>query len=436
MKLNGSQETGDNSPHEGLSRTRIFPSPHKRLYKAFLNKDVVDQACDRYAEKSYAEAYLLKKRLAQFAGIILQIFSGFLAFFAVFKLLGYLVPTFPYQPLLVAIVAAVVLVLLEVAKRIIWNELFAEKLKSDKWVLSSVIISLVLFGLSAGSSTVGCYQLTWAMADSTAVLTKRAQVDSRQLESQYDQKIQDYRQAMKQLEKQVQKQVQEGMFLTAPPAEEAKLKFYASQIDKLQNEKNRKTERLDQTTQTKTTDIQQTARQYALAGFGISALFEVLALVCIGYLAYFDFRVYLEERSRAQALQPKVQAVAKTDNSALSLHQMMDFFKQLNSFAEHIPPWVLQGGLPTGGAAQIKAANQEKLYEHNTIGFRLEQTPTKNKVEQPKTTPVVMQTAVAKADQTPKMFKVTCKKCGKKTVKKSPQAKFCSDNCRKSYHKK
>lgn len=65
----------------------------------------------------------------------------------------------------------------------------------------------------------------------------------------------------------------------------------------------------------------------------------------------------------------------------------------------------------------------------------------KTATETPKTPTVAEETATDANNATvyninAKGFKIICKNCKSESIKKSPQAKFCGNDCRNEYHRK
>ncbi len=386
----------------------LFPEISDRVYQKYMSNQSADKAFNRFKDKTYQEGYKSKKLLAYLAGTLMQILGCLLAIFAIHNLLSYLIPKFLYVEALTFTLALTMLVLLEFAKRLIWDELFSEKYKKGVFPISSLIISIVLFGISASSSTIGSYQLTLTMMDSTKKIEKISFDELRQIEKTYQQQIQEYKSKINQVEKDVAEKVKKGVFYSTPPAEEAKIRFYTTQIEKMQSERDNKTGKLENSTSELTTDIQATAQKYAVAGFLVSALFEVLAITCIAYLAYYDFRVYMEERVKRKKL-IKLQGKQNTypdENNNEAVRFLMQLGQQL---------------LPQMKTALAGAGNQfleqDKQEGNNAIGFQV------NKNFQ------------AKEFNEPKLYPIHCPNCGKKENKKSPRAIYCSPECRVAYGK-
>lgn len=396
-----------------LKRKDVFPDNSKELFTLYQKNEVSDKAYQRYMDKPYQETYKLKRKLASIAGIFLQIFGGFLASFAIYRLLSYIIPTFPFSEALAITLAILLLVLLEFAKRVLWSELFSERYRNGKYALASVMISVVLFAISSTSSTIGCYQLTIAMMDSTQQIQEDAQQTNLNLESNYNTQIQSYRQQLAQAEQEIQKKIKDGTYFVTPYSERKRLDFYRSQIEQLQAERNLKTDKVEDTASTESISVQQKAQNYALAGFGVSALFEVLALCCIAYLAFYDFRVYLEVVEKQKAAEPVEVEAVPFEMPSFNMNQMMQLLQkpqQLQQIAAFSTAW----------EDAKETINTQPYGKPSSIGFQLE-------------TQQQMQTRTQEAI---KLYDITCVNCGKKTQKRSPRAKYCSDHCGTEYRRK
>ncbi|WP_026998752.1 zinc finger MYND domain-containing protein [Eisenibacter elegans] len=410
------------------SRKQLFPAASDKLYQQYVLNTDSAEAYERFRDKSYQESYRLKRRLAALAGVCMQCFGALLATFAIYELISFLLPKFAYAEWLAAVVALVLLVLLESGKRLLWSELFSEKFKRGAFPLATLLLSLLLFGISAGSSTVGCYRLTLAMMDSTASITQQSDQTLKQIEAGYTLQIQEYKQKMQQVETEVQQQIKAKRFLTTPPSEERKLQFYSSQIERLQQERDRKLDRLSDATLSQTGAVQQKAKQYAVAGFGVSALFELMALLCIAYLAYYDFRVYLESQTPPAGTDTGTQWQPTNAHNTppVDLQAILQMLSRVVSPPEGLPhnPQVLPAALP--GQSTLGYPKNEYA---QPIGFQVkpEQQSFNNKGVSANTRSPHTDSAT---DADTRTYTIKCKHCGKKATKHSASARYCSDECK------
>jgi len=407
-----------------LEQEEVFPESSTQLYKDYTKNKESQRAVNRYEDKPYQEAHRTKRLLASLAGIVMQIMGGILALFAINRLLFFLFPKFPYVEILTVLIATLLLVLLEFAKRLLWDEFFSERYRTGKIPVAILLISVVLFSISAASSTVGSYQLTMIMMDSTTKIQEESNVNIAGVENSYNQQIQEYRHKINQIEKEVKVKIKKGIFLTTPPSEEKKLAFYTSQIEKLQKERDRKTGKIETVTASETQDIKATAEKYAMAGLGLSALFEVFAVICIAYLAFFDFRVYLETRASQKAQgedSEQVESISFEEGN-FSQNELVRLFLQVNQLPQQ---------LKTAMLSPAPVVNQASTYSNSntndSIGFQM----IKNKPELN-----FKNTKKEKTRKNRRTYTITCKNCGTVAEKKSPNARYCSDTCRKEYNKK
>lgn len=428
MKTNPKMPTEKKLDHLSqteISRSEIFPLSSNKVYKNFLKKQAGELAFERYCDKSYQEEHRNKQLLAYVASLFIQLLGCVMAIFALHNLFYYLIPKFSYSEVLSLTLAAVLLVMLEVAKRILWSDLFSERYKKNIFSMGTLSISIVLFAISASSSTIGAYQLTTAMLDSTQRVSQESFKHTQLLENQYNTQIKQHQQKINQIEKEVANKIKEGYFLATPPAEEAKIKFYTQQIEKLQQERDKKTGKIEQSTLTQNTDIQKTAQRYAVAGFLVSALLEVLAIVCIAFLAYYDFRVYLEEKARQKYEGKQIIVQQHNTGNTGNFQDLLQQFLQWNQVAGQMRN-ALQVGEQELSMSPMNSAS---------VGFKIPQQE-KNTQKSTQISPKTKNLTFTNNYVEGKGYAIHCPNCGKKDYKKSPRAIYCSPACNKAYNSK
>jgi len=400
--------------NDQLSRSKVFKDGSQDLYESYIQNTEYERAYQRYKEKPFAESNKAKKTLAILAGWLMQMMGAFLAVFALNQLLSTMIPYFSYREMLTITLSSSLLLLLEFAKRVIWNELFLERYKKAKISIGLLLLSVVLFALSAGSSTIGCYQLTVSMADSTKLVLNRANQKVQNLETDYNTQIKSYQDKVQIIEKDMQEKIKKGIFLTIPASEASKIQFYNTQIDQLRKEKNNKSEKVESHTQMTNQSILQNAQRYAWVGFGLSTLFEFMAVLCIAFLAYYDFRVFLEAPELWQKSQKATPVPATISLGDWMKNQLEEEWSKVRQHQQALL------SMPQAKATNFDTVSPEsensKPYSNPTIGFKFEPTPKNHAME--------------------KTYPITCPNCGKKENKKSPRAIFCSSGCRISYSQK
>lgn len=329
--MKDNQEELNAIKNSNLEKEDVFPESSEQGFQNFVRNSKNEKSYVRYMDKPYQEAKKNRQYVAWLGSYFLQLCGALLATFAFFKLLTFILPHFPYVEVLALIITALLLLLLELSKRYLWNDLFTEKNKTGKIPLGLLMISLILLGISTSSSTIGAYLITFELADSTQIVQDQSNLELSTIEGNYNQKIADYEQRIKTIEQQVQRKIQKGQLFTTPLSEQKKIDFYASQIQQYQAERDRKTQKLEDNTDIQVTDMQSKAWNYASTGFGLSLLFEFLAIVCIYYLAYYDFRVFVE----TQALRKNERNVAPTRETNIP-SDMMQYLQHLKNKLHHL----------------------------------------------------------------------------------------------------
>lgn len=319
--------------NSNLEKEDVFPESSEQGFQNFVRNSKNEKSYVRYMDKPYQEAKKNRHYVAWLGSYFLQLCGALLATFAFFKLLTFILPSFPYAEVLALIITSLLLLLLELSKRYLWNDLFTEKNKTGKIPLGLLMISLILLGISTSSSTIGAYLITFELTDSTQIVQNQSNLELSAIENNYNQKITDYEQRIKTIEQQVQSKIQKGQLFTTPASEQKKIDFYASQIQQYQAERDRKTQKLEDNTGIHITDMESKAWNYASAGFGLSLLFEFLAIVCIYYLAYYDFRVFVE----TQALRKNEKnTIAKESNLPSDVAQYLQHLEeQLHHYTQN-----------------------------------------------------------------------------------------------------
>ncbi len=269
-------------------------------YEKLKEMKTYEKSIDMFSKKPFHKESAKKVFLATFTQVLLQICGMCLASVSLYLLANAMIPSFEYKSVVIFIAVLVVLATLEVAKYIIWKDLFLIRYKTDRIDIATLMISLFLFLVSASSSSIGAYQIATSITDSTSQIEKRKDRIIAKVERDADAKIKDLKSISAEIERQNTEKIRGGMILVIPEVEQVKIQNYQKLIQAYENEKAKKISDIENREDSGIKVVKDISLRYAIVAFCISLVFELIAFLCSHYTVYFNYRVYLEGLSIVQ----------------------------------------------------------------------------------------------------------------------------------------
>jgi hypothetical protein len=247
-----------------------------------------------FSKKPFHKDNGRKILLSTFAQILLQICGMGLASVSLYLLADTMIPAFENKAIVISMVVIVILSTLEVAKYVIWKDLFLVRYKTDKLDVSTLLISIFLFILSSTSSSIGAYQIASTITDSTSILEKRKDKLIAKIEREADAKVKELKTISNEIERQNADKIKRGLLLVIPEVEQTKIQNYQRLIQAYESEKTKKVAEIEDKTNSGSKVVKDISIRYAVVAFILSLIFELVAVLCIHYSVYFNYRIYLE----------------------------------------------------------------------------------------------------------------------------------------------
>lgn len=263
-------------------------------YEKIREEKIYQKSIGMFSKKPFHKDNGRKILLSTFAQILLQICGMGLASVSLYLLADTMIPTFENKAIVISMVVIVILSTLEVAKYVIWKDLFLVRYKTDRLDVSTLLISIFLFILSSTSSSIGAYQIASTITDSTSILEKRKDKLIAKIEREADAKVKELKSISNEIERQNADKIKRGLLLVIPEVEQTKIQNYQRLIQAYENEKTKKVSEVEDKASSGSKVVKDISIRYAVVAFILSLIFELVAVLCIHYSVYFNYRIYLE----------------------------------------------------------------------------------------------------------------------------------------------
>jgi hypothetical protein len=315
---------------EKVTPSNFFRSHFQALFTKFGESASIEKSYEVYRPKSFLEENRSRYRLSQVSLLLFQLLSAVFAFTFASSMIINLFPHFIFKDWVAGIVAAVILVMLEMAKKDFLGA-FIESIIKAKAVkqgfrikLENGLMSIILTALSVFSSIEGAKQWATNATDQTVQIQTEHKRKAEKVKQDFVEKIKPIATNIEALQA---KEISRTWGLT--PTESTSLQANRAEYNRLLNEQTKLLQTLDNQTNRDATQNGTNTNKVILYMLISSLTVEIFILLCIGFIGYYLGYVYVEAYANGNLPVASEFAEAKTENS--QMNEVLAYLKELTT---------------------------------------------------------------------------------------------------------